>query len=126
MKYLKNKSFQRDQKECSLDEKDVLAVLDDVFDGRAIPLGSKLYKIRSAQEGKGKRGGFRSLFFWKRDRLIIFCLIFAKNERDTLTFDENRALKILSKEYDELTDDEIQRRIEKASFTEIKYEKRSR
>ena len=121
MRYLKNKSFQSDLEDHGLDNADLKEVLDDIFDGRAVSLGSKIYKIRGAKEGKGKRGGFRSLFFWKQDAFMIFCVLFAKNERDNLTADDSQALKILSKEYDKLTEHEIQERIKKKTFTEIEY-----
>jgi hypothetical protein len=99
------------------------SVLDDVFDERATPLGSKLYKIRSAKAGKGKSGGFRNIFFWKRDELIVFCLLFGKNEQDDLTADEKKALKILSYEYDHLTEEDIEILIQKNRFTEVDYDK---
>ncbi len=126
MRDLKNKPFQRDLEDHGLENDDLREVLDDIFDGRAAPLGSKIYKIRGAQEGKGKRGGFRSLFFWKQDELIIFCVLFAKNERDNLAWDEKKALKILSEEYDKLTEHEIQERIKKKTFAEIEYVKKSK
>ncbi len=125
MKYLKNKSFQRNLKDSGLDDENIKVVLNDIFDGRAIFLGSKLYKIRGAKEGKGKSGGFRSLFFWKRDELIVFCLLFTKNEQDNLSSNDSKALKILSKEYDSLTEDDIRKRIEKKTLIEVKYEKQS-
>lgn len=73
MKYLKNKSFQRELKGCGLDDENIRVVLDDIFKGRAIPLGFKMYKIRGAKEGKGKSGGFRNIFFWKKDEFIVLC-----------------------------------------------------
>ena len=123
MWYLKNKQFDRDLKDGGLDDEDMKVVLDDVFEGRAIPLGSKMYKIRGAMEGRGKSGGFRSIFFWKREEFIVFCLLFAKNEQDDLSSDERRALKVWSNEYDGLTEDELRKAVENKSFTEIKYDK---
>jgi len=123
MRYLKNKSFHRDLKDNHLDDEYIKDVLGDVFEGRATPLGSKLYKIRAAKEGKGKSGGFRNIFFWKRDSLIVFCLLFGKNEQDNLTTDERKALKILSHEYDHLTEDEIKKLIKKNKFMEVNYDK---
>lgn len=123
MRYLKNKSFQRDLKDNHLDDEYIKDVLDDIFKGRAAPLGSKLYKIRAAKQGKGKSGGFRNIFFWKRDELIVFCLLFGKNEQDNLTADEKMALKILSHEYDHLTEDEIKILIKKNKFMEVNYDK---
>ena len=125
MKCLKNKAFQRDLKNNGLDDEDIKIVLDDIFKGRAIPLGSKMYKIRGARSGRGKSGGFRNIFFWKKDEFIIFCLLFAKNERDNLSWDENKVFEILSKQYDHLTEDEINKRIEDNRFWEIEYEKQS-
>ena len=123
MWYVKNKQFDRDLKDSSLDDEDMKVVLDDVFEGRAIPLGSKMYKIRGAMEGRGKSGGFRSIFFWKREEFIVFCLLFAKNEQDDLSWDERRALKVWSNEYDGLMEDELRKAVENKSFTEIKYDK---
>lgn len=123
MRYLKNRSFQRDMKDYHLDDQYVKGILDDIFAGRSVPLGSKLYKIRSAGEGRGKSGGFRNIFFWKRDELIVFCLIFGKNEQGNLSTDEKKALKILSDTYDQLNDGEIKGLINKNKFKEIDYDK---
>jgi len=122
MKYLKNKWFQRDLKHNGLDDEDIKAVLDDIFKGRAIPLGSKLYKIRSAREGKGKSGGFRSLFFWKQGELIVFCFLVPKNVQDNISPVTHKKLRILSGVYEILTKDEINKEIENKNLTEIKYE----
>ncbi len=124
MRYLKNKSFQRDLKGYHLDDEYVKDVLEDIFKGRAIPLGSKLYKIRAAKEGRGKSGGFRNIFFWKQEELIVFCLLFEKNEQDNLTADEKKALKILSEEYAQLTESEINILIKNNKFKEIDYDKK--
>ncbi len=123
MWYLKIKQFDRDLKDNGLDDEDIRVVLDDVFEGRAIPLGSKMYKIRGAMEGRGKSGGFRSIFFWKKEELIIFCFFFAKNEQDNLSSDEQKASKIFSAVYDKLTEDEIRSKIENKQFLEIIYDK---
>jgi hypothetical protein len=125
MRYLKNKAFQRDLKDNHLDDEYIKVVLDDIFKGRATSLGSRLYKIRSAKEGQGKSGGFRNIFFWKQDKLIVFCLLFGKNEQDNLTTDEKKALKIWSYEYDRLTEDEIKVLIKNNNFKEINYDRKT-
>ncbi len=123
MRYLKNKMFQKDLKDNGLDDDDIKVVLDDIFKGRAVPLGFKMYKVRGAVEGRGKRGGFRSLFFWKKEERIIFCLLFTKNDQDNLSSDDKKVLEILSSEYDHLTDAEISTLVAKNTLKEIKYEK---
>jgi hypothetical protein len=123
VRFLKNKCFHKNLKEYGLDDGDIKVVLDDVLKGRAMSLGSKMYKIRSAQEGKGKSGSFRNIFFWKKNEFIIFCLLFAKNEQENMSPDEKKSLRILSNEYSKLTENEVQGRIEKRSFWEIEYDK---
>lgn len=105
-----------------LDDDYLRNVLDDIHDGRAIPLGSKLFKIRAARKGHGKSGGFRNFFFWKKDELIVFCLLFGKNEQGNLNYDEKQVLKILSNEYDKLTENEIEQNIKNKQFGVIKYD----
>ena len=123
MKYLKNKWFHRESKDFGLEDEDIKTVLDDILNGRAISLGFKMYKIRGAKEGRGKSGGFRNIFFWKKDELIIFCLLFAKNEQDNLSSAEEKALRILSNEYSQLTGSEIRKSIENKNLWEIEYVK---
>ena len=118
-----NKSFQRALKNNGLDDEDIKIVLDDILEERAVHLGSKLYKIRGAREGKGKSGGFRSLFFWKRDEFIVFCLLFSKNVQDDISLSAYKTLRILSEVYDSLTEDQIKMEIEMKNFVEVNYEK---
>ena len=125
MWYLKNKAFQRGLKDNHLDNKYIKEVLEDVWKGKAVPLGSKMYKIRAAKQGQGKSGGFRNIFFWKRDELIVFCLLFGKNEQANLTTEEKKALKILSQEYDQLTAGEIKALIRNTTFEEIHYDRQT-
>jgi hypothetical protein len=123
MRYLKNKWFQRELKDYGLDDEDMKLVLDDIFRGRAVSLGSKMYKIRAKKNGAGKSGGFRNIFYWKKDELIIFCFLFAKNDQVDLSFDEEKALRILFNEYSKLSENEIKESIERMNFMEIKYVK---
>jgi len=122
MRYLKNKSFKRDMKDHGLDDAYLKDVLNDIYEGRAVSLGSKMYIIRAAREGEGKSSGFRNIFFWKKERFLVFCLLFGKNEQDNLDQDEKKVLKILSEEYDQLTDVEIEQGIKNKQFEVIEYD----
>ena len=122
MRYLKNRFFKKDMKEYKLTNAYLKNVIDDIHNGRAISLGSKLYKIRAARKGGGKSGGFRNFFFWKKGELIVFCLLFGKNEQDNLDQDEKQVLKILSNEYECLTESEIKKNIKNKQFEVIKYD----
>ena len=84
-------------------------------------LAPKCIKYERQKKGGGKSWGFRNIFFWKRDELIVFCVLFGKNEQDNLTADEKKALKIWSDEYNQLTEDEIRVLVKNNKFKEINY-----
>ena len=122
MRYLANKTFQKDLKDYKLDDSYLHEVLDDISKGRAQFLGAKMYKIRSTRKGRGKSGGFRNIFYWKKGELIIFCLLFSKNEKDNLGQDEKKALKLLSEDYSNHTESDINTKIRNKIFKEINYD----
>ncbi len=98
-------------------------MLDNIFLGRAEPLGACIYKLRVARQGEGKRGGFRNIFYWKKGKLVIFCLLYPKNIRENITQETKRSLRILSDEYSLLSKEEIEKRIKNKDFEVIHYEK---
>lgn len=53
-------------------------------------------KIRMKSASKGKRGGFRVCYYYLvHDEEIYLLLLYAKNEKEDLTMDEKRDLKLL-------------------------------
>jgi mRNA-degrading endonuclease RelE of RelBE toxin-antitoxin system len=69
--------------------------------GDLIPGGGGLRKIRWGAKGRGKRGGFRVIYYWvvKQDRILMLFL-YAKNEQDDLTAAQLKVLhQIIEEEY---------------------------
>ena len=66
--------------------------------------------------------GFRNIFYWKKDELIIFCLLFPKNEKVHLSQDEKKALRLLSEDYSNHTESDINTKIRNKVFKEINYD----
>ena len=124
MRFLENKYFENQSEDYGLSESYLKDVLNNVFEGRSESLGSKLYKIRAKGRSKGKSGGFRNIFFWKKGEIIIFCYIFPKNEKDNLSKKDLKGLRILSKEYASLTDKEIEEMISHKNLKEVGYEEK--
>lgn len=55
----------------------------------SIPIGSGVYKIRIAREGKGKSGGYRAyLFVLELEGILAPICIYPKNEKEDLTYAE--------------------------------------
>jgi len=68
---------------------------DGLFDAA---LGAGLYKKRIALEGRGKRGGARTLIAYRAGAVAVFLVGFSKNERANVSAKELEVLRRLSKE----------------------------
>ena len=122
MRYFLNKVFQRRMKDYDFSEEKVCETIKDVQLGRATFLGQHLYKIRVAAEEKGRSGGFRVIFFWMREKHIIFCDLFSKNAKEDLSYKEIKALYIVAKEFKRFTDIQIKGLINDEELKEIRYD----
>ena len=64
--------------------------------GALIRHSGGLRKVRWASVGRGKRGGVRAIYYWRRVRkMLLMLLIYGKNEQDDLTPEQLRTLKSL-------------------------------
>lgn len=67
--------------------------------GNVIPGAEGLRKLRWASEGKGKRSGFRIIYYWYVNHEIIFLLNgYKKSHQDNISREELRFLIKLVKE----------------------------
>lgn len=56
---------------------------------QSVSLGKKIYKIRIARRGEGKSGGYRVVLILRvENNLIIPVCVYAKNERNNVSFKE--------------------------------------
>lgn len=56
-------------------------------------------KVRWAVKGKGKRGGVRVIYYWAGSKDHIYLLvIYGKSEKETLTPDDLKRVKVLLQE----------------------------
>lgn len=82
-------------------------------------LGGGLIKQRIPRPGQGHSGGYRAIIVFRSEDRAIFLLGFAKNERDNIDDDELRAMKEAARDLLELSDEMIDKLVEKRSFMEI-------
>jgi hypothetical protein len=62
--------------------------------GKVIPGGGGLRKMRWALPGRGKSGGARVIYFWFVAQSVIYLLsIYAKNEQEDLTPEQLKLLR---------------------------------
>ena len=68
--------------------------------GNLIPGGGGIRKARWAGIGRGKRGGSRVIYYWQvADDIIWMLMAYPKSEREDLSRDQVRQLKILVEEF---------------------------
>lgn len=61
--------------------------------------GVRKARATDSARGKGKRGGFRYLYFYiERDGQIFLLMVFSKDEQDDLTKDQKKTLAKLIRE----------------------------
>ena len=64
----------------------------------SVSLGGGLRKVRIAREGRGKSGGYRTIYVFGGVQMPIFLVtVFAKSEKDNLSKVEQADLVMLSK-----------------------------
>ena len=61
--------------------------------GKKIPSSGGIRKLRWAMEGKGKRGGYRVIYYWfnLKDQILML-YIYPKNKQDNLTVEQIKIL----------------------------------
>jgi len=88
-KYLDDESYQALQN----------FLVEQPLSGDTIQGTGGLKKLRWAANGKGKRGGVRTIYLYLSDREHIhFLTIYAKNEIKDLTTDQKKILKVIAEE----------------------------
>lgn len=85
-------------------------------------LGGGLYKIRIAQSGGGKAGGYRTILGVEVGGACFFLHGFAKNERENISRAEKAVLLALAARLFTLAESEIDELIRDGSLEEICHE----
>lgn len=82
-------------------------------------LGGSVYKKRIPLQGRGKRGGARTILAFKKNNKAFYIYGFSKNQQENISPKELAALKKLAKTYLNLSDDEISTSIKKGALIEV-------
>ncbi len=120
MIFLKTKVFDRQLRRAGLADdalKDAISeFLGGLHDGQ---LGRHLFKKRVACHGRGKRGGARTILFFKKEEKLIFLHVFLKNQKSDIQEDERCALQRLADIFDLYSKRQIEMMIDKGVLIEI-------
>lgn len=121
MRIFKNKPFDRWTIEVKLSDDDLKEAVKEISNGLyEANLGGSIYKKRIALQGRGKSGGGRTIVAFKTDKHTFFIYGFAKNERATISEQEEIALKKLAKIYFGFSDAQLSQAIQAGQLVEVK------
>ncbi len=82
-------------------------------------LGGHVYKKRIGIQGRGKRGGVRTIIAFKIEEKAFFMYGFAKNQRDNIETNQFKALKILANKLLNYNDDDLKTAIKRGEIIEV-------
>ncbi len=99
MRLFKTRRFQKWAASENLSDKALKKTVKEMENGLVdADLGGNVYKKRIGIQGRGKRGGVRTLLAFKIEERAFFIYGFSKNERANINTDELKALKTYAQE----------------------------
>ncbi len=123
MKSYKSKWFQRWQKKTNLLDKTLHQAIKDLEEEKSsVKLASNLYKVRIADEGRGKRGSYRTIIVYKAGVRCVFIAAFAKNESDNISKTQLADYKEYAKTLIRFSEEEFKGLVSMGSFITLEGE----
>lgn len=99
MQILKTKGFHKWADKEGLSDPSLIEAVKEMQRGLVeADLGGQVFKKRVALQGRGKRGGSRTLLAYRQADKAFFIFGFAKNARANISSKELKALKLLAGE----------------------------
>jgi hypothetical protein len=83
-------------------------------------LGGFLVKKRVGAEGRGKRGGYRTIVAHRQGDRLVFLHGFDKNDKDNISQREKKALHKLGDQYMEYRDADLSRMVRDRVIIEVR------
>lgn len=116
----RTKTFTRAMKKSGLTDEALINAVKEIDDGLIdADLGGNLFKKRVAVQGKGKRGGIRTLVATQLDSHWFFLFGFQKNERSNITNAELRALQEIASDLLNLNDKQLRKATLRGELEEV-------
>ena len=111
-----NRVFARLLKKASIENDNINEAISEIVQGNCIPLGHKLFKKRIGSQFQGKRGAYRSILYYRNGELMVFVYLFAKSDRENITYKEMKELIQLARLYDTLDSRAVEAAIKEQRF----------
>jgi hypothetical protein len=116
----RTRTFTRAMKKSELTDEALVSAVEEIENGLIdADLGGNLFKKRVAVQGRGKRGGIRTLVATQLESHWFFLFGFQKNERSNITNAELRVLQEIAKDLLDLTDEQLRKATLRGELEEV-------
>ena len=123
MKIIKTKKFSKWAEKSKIDDVSLVEAAKEIkINIYETNYGGGIVKKRIANKGRGKSSSVRTIVAFKKGTHCYFVYGFEKNEKDNITLNEEKALKLVAKSLFSYTDIELSHYIKEGSLVEVEYE----
>ena len=123
MKIIKTKKFSKWAERSKTDDDALVEAAKEIrINIYEANYGGGVVKKRIANRGRGKSSSARTIVAFKKGNHCYFVYGFEKNEKDNITLNEEKALKLVAKALLSYTDIELNHYIKEGSLIEVDYE----
>mgnify|MGYP003670941965 CR=1 FL=1 len=113
-----SKKFDKEVKKLSFTDKTLMDFVETAHSWD--DLGSFLFKARMGLDNQGKRGSARVIISAKVGDKYFYLHSYKKGKKETLTKEDERQFKIVSKILHNLKDDQLMKLVESGEMREVK------
>lgn len=123
MKIIKTRKFAKWAQKNDLTDESIKNAAEEIaHDIFETAYGGGIIKKRISNKGRGKSGSTRTIVAFKKGKHCYFVFGFEKNDKDNITLNEEKALKLIAKSLLAYTDDELEKFVLEGSLIEVKNE----
>ena len=123
MRIIKTKKFSKWATKSKISDSDLVNTAKEielgVFEAN---YGSGVLKKRVSNKGRGKSGSARTIVAFKKGNNCYFVFGFEKSDKDNISKNEEKALKLIAKTLLSYSNKEIDFRVNEGSLIEVDYE----
>ena len=123
MRIFKTRWFQRWAKKEGLADEVLLTAVREMEQGLVdADLGGSVYKKKVPIQGRGKRGGARTLLAFRMEERAFFLFGFTKNKQANISLKEEQAIKLLAIQFLGYTEHTLKKALAAGELVEIRDE----
>ena len=123
MRIIKTRKFSKWAEKSEVGDLSLIDVAKEIqMDIYEVNYGGGIIKKRVSNKGRGKSSSVRTIIAFKKGHHCYFVYGFEKNDKDNITSNEEKALKLLAKSLFSYSEAELNGFIKEGSLIEVQYE----